>query len=60
MKRIQYHRYGRPEEIRLETYELPALRRYVHDRGAVPARHREGFLRRLESIGKEARRRSTK
>jgi NADPH:quinone reductase-like Zn-dependent oxidoreductase len=24
MKRIQYHRYGGPEEMRLETYELPA------------------------------------
>jgi NADPH:quinone reductase-like Zn-dependent oxidoreductase len=23
MKRIQYHRYGGPEEMRLETYELP-------------------------------------
>jgi NADPH:quinone reductase-like Zn-dependent oxidoreductase len=25
MKRIQYHRYGGPEEMRLETYELPIL-----------------------------------
>lgn len=24
MKRIQYHRYGGPEEMRLETFELPA------------------------------------
>jgi len=24
MKRIQYHRYGGPEEMRLEAYELPA------------------------------------
>src|SRR5580658_10043204 len=24
MKRIQYHRYGGPEEMRLETYELAA------------------------------------
>jgi len=24
MKRIQYHRYGGPEEMRLENYELPA------------------------------------
>ncbi|AXL53689.1 hypothetical protein DSC91_007244 [Paraburkholderia caffeinilytica] len=24
MKRIQYHRYGGPEEMQLETYELPA------------------------------------
>ncbi|MDB5761344.1 MAG: hypothetical protein JWQ21_339 [Herminiimonas sp.] len=23
MKRIQYHRYGGPEEMVLETYELP-------------------------------------
>ena len=23
MQRIQYHRYGGPEEMRLETYELP-------------------------------------
>jgi NADPH:quinone reductase-like Zn-dependent oxidoreductase len=26
MKRIQYHRYGGPEEMRLETYEIPAPR----------------------------------
>ena len=26
MKRIQYHRYGGPQEMRLETYELPAPR----------------------------------
>ncbi|MBY5666331.1 NAD(P)-dependent alcohol dehydrogenase [Rhizobium leguminosarum] len=25
MQRIQYHRYGGPEEMRLETYELPTL-----------------------------------
>src|ERR1035437_2089388 len=25
MKRIQYHRFGGPEEMRLETFELPAL-----------------------------------
>jgi NADPH:quinone reductase-like Zn-dependent oxidoreductase len=25
MKRIQYHRYGGPEGMRLETYDLPAL-----------------------------------
>jgi NADPH:quinone reductase-like Zn-dependent oxidoreductase len=25
MKRIQYHRYGGSEEMRLETYELPIL-----------------------------------
>ena len=31
MQRIQYHRYGGPEEMRLETYELPALGEYVHD-----------------------------
>jgi NADPH:quinone reductase-like Zn-dependent oxidoreductase len=24
MKRIQYHRYGGPEEMHLEAYELPA------------------------------------
>jgi NADPH:quinone reductase-like Zn-dependent oxidoreductase len=27
MKRIQYHRYGGPEEMRLETYDLPAPRK---------------------------------
>jgi NADPH:quinone reductase-like Zn-dependent oxidoreductase len=27
MKRIQYHRYGGPEEMRLETYQLPAPKR---------------------------------
>ena len=27
MKRIQYHRYGGPEEMRLETYQLPAPNR---------------------------------
>ena len=26
MKRIQYHRYGGPEEMRLETYEMPPPR----------------------------------
>lgn len=26
MKRIQYHRYGGPEEMRLEDYELPKLK----------------------------------
>jgi hypothetical protein len=31
MQRIQYHRYGGPEEMRLETYELSALGEYVHD-----------------------------
>jgi hypothetical protein len=46
MHRIQYHRYGEPEEMRLATYELPALGEYVHDLRAVPARHRYGFLRR--------------
>jgi NADPH:quinone reductase-like Zn-dependent oxidoreductase len=25
MKRIQFHRYGGPEEMKLEDYELPAL-----------------------------------
>jgi hypothetical protein len=25
MQRIQYHCYGGPEEMRLETYELPAV-----------------------------------
>jgi hypothetical protein len=39
MQRIQYHRYGGPEEMRLETYELPALGEYVHDPRAVPAGH---------------------
>jgi hypothetical protein len=37
MQRIQYHRYVGPEEMRLETYELPALGEYVHDPRAVPA-----------------------
>src|ERR1700682_6177422 len=31
MQRIQYHRSSEPEELRLETYELPALGEYVHD-----------------------------
>jgi hypothetical protein len=31
MQRIQYHRYGAPAEMRLETYELFALGEYVHD-----------------------------
>ena len=35
MLRIQYHRYSGPEEMRLETYELPALGEYVHDPRAV-------------------------
>jgi hypothetical protein len=45
MQRIQYHRYSGPEEMRLETYELPALGE--HDPRAVPARrHRKaGSLR---------------
>jgi hypothetical protein len=51
LQRIQYHRYGGPEEMRLETDELAALGEYVHDQRAVPARHRHGFLRRPGSIG---------
>jgi hypothetical protein len=35
MQRIQYHRCGGPEEMRLETYELPALGEYVHDPRAI-------------------------
>lgn len=38
MQRIQYHRYGRPEEMRLETYELRALGEYVRDPRDIPAR----------------------
>jgi signal transduction histidine kinase len=44
MQRIQYHCYGEPEEMRLETYELLALGEYVHDPRAVPARYGEQFI----------------
>jgi hypothetical protein len=46
MQRIQYQRYSGPEEMRLETDKLAALGEYLHDRRAIPARHRHGFFRR--------------
>jgi hypothetical protein len=44
MQRIQYHGYGGPEEMRLETYELPALGEYVHDRAPFPRAIGTDFL----------------
>jgi hypothetical protein len=38
MQRIQYHGYDGPEEMRLETYELPA----------IDITHRHGCIRILE------------
>jgi hypothetical protein len=50
MQRIQYHRYGGPEEKRLETDELPALGEYVHDRAPFPRAIGTDFSGVLESI----------